>query len=405
VGRKSPIMAVKSAGSPADGPFLSKEIEVCSPSFRPDLTLFDKTTADGLIEMVGNGSLKAQFETQVTRRTAVITSGRSQIEIAFDKGSIVSGKKSAPLTEVELELKQGSETDLYDLAMMLAEELPLWLDFVSKGERGFHIVTGKAPAPVKAEPIHFNRQATLDDAVWSVVSNTLAHFVANWGAFRETEHPEAVHQMRVALRRMRTGLAMFKPEISCPELDVLLGDAKRIASELGPARGCDAFREYVEKGPLAHLNPPASGETLMASVEDRRVAGYKQAREVIESRVTTLFVLRVQSFLARRAWLSAPPSTNLRVKAKVFARDALDKLTARVRKRGKGLAGDSDEARHKLRIALKNLRYGAEFFGGLFNRRRRIRSYVKKFPYSRIYSAPIRRLQRKAVPERIAGGT
>ena len=45
----------------------------------------------------------------------------------------------------------------------------------------------------------------------AVLSNTLLHFVANWAAIREAEDPTAIHQMRVALRRMRAALAMFKP--------------------------------------------------------------------------------------------------------------------------------------------------------------------------------------------------
>ena len=80
----------------------------------------------------------------------------------------------------------------------------------------------------------------------AVLSNTLRHFVANWAAIREAEDPTAIHQMRVALRRMRAALAMFKRALPCSEFDLLREEAKQIASALGPARDCDVFREMVE---------------------------------------------------------------------------------------------------------------------------------------------------------------
>lgn len=373
----SPVLTVKSASAPANGPFLRYEIEVLSPTLRPNLSLLDKTTADGLKGIIGKRPLRPQFKTQIKRRIVLLDSGRSKIEVALDDGRVVAGKKSVPLREIELELKEGDETDLYDLAAALASELPLQLDFVSKGERGSRIAAGELPSPVKAKPIRFKRKATLDDAVGAVVSNTLAQFVGNWAPLRETEDSQSIHQMRISLRRLRTGLAMFKRALPCADFDVLREEAKRIASALGPARGCDAFREFLEKGPLLHLDPPASSKTLMAAIEERRIAAYKEARAVIENRDTTLFVLKAQSILQRRAWLHVDPKLKPKVRAKVFAKQALDKLHTRVLKRGKGLADQSDEKRHELRIALKNLRYGAEFFGGLFGRRR-IASYVRR---------------------------
>ena len=94
---------------------------------------------------------------------------------------------------------------------------------------------------------------------------------------------------------------------------------------------------------------------------------------------TTRFVLKVYSLLARRAWrnaLSGSELTLLAGPASKFAESALDRLRRRVKKRGEQLAELTDEERHELRIALKNLRYGVEFFGSLFDRRRIVRRYA-----------------------------
>jgi CHAD domain-containing protein len=48
------------------------------------------------------------------------------------------------------------------------------------------------------------------------------------------------------------------------------------------------------------------------------------------------------------------------------AREGLDRLRRQIKKRGKNLARLDPERRHKLRIRAKRLRYGLEFFSGLY---------------------------------------
>ena len=258
------------------------------------------------------------------------------------KESLPSPGRSVPLAEIELELKSGDEPDLYDLAMSLAEELALRLDFVSKGERGFRALAREPAGAVKAAPIRFAPEAKLDDAVQAVISNTLWHFVANWAALREAQDPNAIHQMRVALRRMRAALAMFKRVLPCAAFDLLRGEAKRIASALGPARECDVFRETAESGPLAHPDRPENCNSLFAAIEERRIAAYEDANSKIEDLATTLFVLKVQSLLARRAWrnaLSGQELAQLTAPAADFAQHTLNRLRNRALKRGQEIGG------------------------------------------------------------------
>ena len=115
-------------------------------------------------------------------------------------------------------------------------------------------------------------------------------------------------------------------------------------------------------------------------MEVRRRDSYVAARRLIEDPQTTLFVINVQSFLARRAWRTAlaPDALGLLTSdAKAYAADVLDRLRRRALKRGKHLPDMPDVERHELRIALKNLRYAMEFFGGLFGKPKDVRSYLR----------------------------
>jgi inorganic triphosphatase YgiF len=375
-----PVLGTKAPGAANDGPFHRLEAEVNSPSLKPNLALFDKATKNFLRRVIGDQPIESKFKMQFKRQSGLISHGSSVVEIAVDQGHISCGKQRVPLAEVELELVSGSKADLLDLAKTLAEDFSLRLDFVSKAEKGFRALLQEKPVPVKAGPIKSKSLATLDDAVTKIITNTLAHFVANWACLRETDEPESIHQMRIALRRMRCGLSIFKRALPHAAFEALRDDAGRLSSAFGPVRNADAFRMSVLHGPLASADRPENCDAIRVILEKQRVAAYGLAHSEIESLAATVFVLKVQSFLARRDWREVPAgaeSKKLQVPVRKFSEAALDRLRARVRKRGK-VAAVSGEAWHKLRIALKNLRYGVDFFADLFGKRKRRRAYKKK---------------------------
>jgi CHAD domain-containing protein len=224
--------------------------------------------------------------------------------------------------------------------------------------------------PVRAEALKFPVDATLDQAVEIVINGALGQFVANWPALTETHHRESIHQMRVALRRLHTALVFFDRFLPCAEFGNFRAEAKRVASALAPARNWDAFRELVEDGPLTrYAQEGESFEALLTTVEERRLAAYAIAQEVIDDPSTTRFVLNLRAFLARRAWrsaLSGAELLRLTEPASLFARETLERLHKRALKRGRQLSQKAPEERHKVRIALKHIRYAAEFFSFFF---------------------------------------
>lgn len=368
--RAIPLLGLKSLDAEAGHAFRRKEIEVRSPRGEPNPHLFDAATAALVREAAGGEALEARFEIRTKRRTVLVRHGGADIEVAFDDGVILAGAQTQPLFEVELELKTGQDAGLLAFALALAGELPLSLDFLSKSEKGFRLAFGKAADVVRAAPILLDPDTPLDEAIHAIVSNTLEHFVANWAILRERDDPDAIHQLRVALRRLRSALRMFATVLPQPDCENLREEAKRIASGLAPARDCDVFRASVEQGPAAER--PGHCDGLLATVEERRQSAYRRARTLIDESAATMFVLRVQSFLAGPAWRSAAPG----IAMKHFSRKALNRLHRRALKRGEGLPAIPDTERHELRIALKNLRYAIEFIGSVFGRRAARKEYA-----------------------------
>src|SRR5262249_45147084 len=120
-------------------------------SDQPDFKAVRGTPAEKVLKKKKiRSAIKPIFETRVTRTTYPVKVGRSLIEVAFDQGEIDTGQESAPLSEVELELKRGKAADLFQLAKTIAHKAPLELALVSKAERGYRLVAGEQSAPSKA---------------------------------------------------------------------------------------------------------------------------------------------------------------------------------------------------------------------------------------------------------------
>jgi inorganic triphosphatase YgiF len=368
-GRAAPVMTLKWPLLAAGDVFARGEVEVRAPNMEPDISRFDADMAASLREIIGEAPLEAKYETRVRRVTRLIGHGSARIEAAFDEGAIHSGARELPLRELELELKSGPAQDFFDFAALLAEDLPLRLDNVSKAERAADFCEGTAPKPVKVKPADLPPDANLDEATARIMLGTVEHFLVNWASLRASDDPESIHQMRVALRRLRAALGMLKKAIPCPEFESFREEAKALASAFGPARDSDALRELIEQGPMGHFGGRKDFAPLLDALEKRRAAAYVESRALIESPRPTLFVLRLSAFVARRGWRNAAPGldlTTLTEPIAIFAAQALERVHKRALKRGKKLVTLSDAQRHQVRIALKNLRYGGEFFACCF---------------------------------------
>lgn len=96
---------------------------------------------------VNLAELKPVFETNFQRRVVMIKQGESLVEVAIDSGEIVAGEQSRPLSEIEFELKAGDASLLLAWARRLADEVPVFLNLVSKAEQGYHLAGLYQPVP------------------------------------------------------------------------------------------------------------------------------------------------------------------------------------------------------------------------------------------------------------------
>ncbi len=373
------LLALKADGDDPTNPFLRHEIEVPSPSAEANPALLGEAVAAEIERVTEGRPLLPRFTTDIRRTLHRVTAGGSEIELAFDRGSITAGDARAPVREIELELKSGDAADLFALGLALAEVAPVRLCVMSKAARGMLLSTGGGAAEMRADsPISADH--SVDEIIGATIGACIRQFISNWPAFETSTGPEPVHQMRVSMRRLRAALALFQREFSCATFGVLRGDAKRIASAMGEARNWDVFAELVRSGPAASFHGERGLETVLAACEAHRAAGYDAVDALLKQVGTTQFVLSALAFVARRGWRNTVPGADLprlSSPAAGFAALSVDRLHHRLRKRGRHILEMPAGERHELRVALKRLRYATDFFGNLFPNASAVRAYAR----------------------------
>jgi triphosphatase len=93
------------------------EIEVATTSSTPDPSLFGAAVEVEITRLTERRPLQAIFATDIKRVLRRVIVGRSEVEAAFDTWFIVFGAQKTPVREIELELKAGDATDLYQFGL------------------------------------------------------------------------------------------------------------------------------------------------------------------------------------------------------------------------------------------------------------------------------------------------
>lgn len=332
-----------------------------------------------LVDLIGPDDakrLEPLFEVKVNRTLRLMQVGAAQIESAIDQGEIRAGRRKRRLCELELELKSGSPQSLFDLSRRLFEIAPLYLSFETKADQGFALVEPKAAR--RHEGVRLKRDMTAAEAFQAIARQALAQLAANGLVLRGGDAAEAVHQLRVAARRLRSALSTFKPLLDPETLEPLKTELKWIASACDEARELDVFIAETYR-PAAQARGAIHGlADLGQALEAARNKAHARARAAVASTRFRRLLLDLLAWIEAGPWLERLEAGG--GPAVTFAEEALSKRRRKILRKGKDLSKLDDEARHKVRIQAKKLRYAAEGFRSLLHDKsaRRFIKRVKK---------------------------
>jgi CHAD domain-containing protein len=208
------------------------------------------------------------------------------------------------------------------------------------------------------------------DACCAVIRACLAQFTANQLGMLCSTDVEFLHQMRVALRRLRSAIGLFRSAIPEHAWAALITDLRWLARSLGPARDWDVLTTERLPDMKKHFKDEPGMMQLEEKCMEGRLRASLRARRAVRSARCQCFLLGFEKSIEGRAWsaaLTALERETIRQSIVPYAAATLEQRYQLVRKRGRNIGRLNETELHRLRIAVKKLRYAAEFFGALFD--------------------------------------
>jgi triphosphatase len=364
-----------------DDPFRRGEWEAHVPSMAADVTLAMPFIPEKLRTDLETQGLEPVFTTDIRRHQRIVDLPSGTIEVAFDNGVLKAGDRSMPVSEIELELKGGSIDAIYELAQRLAEHGQVRPSIRSKSARGFDLAADTPPAAHKPRKVRLDPQLALDDAFAAILRACLKHLLESLPAAEDGRDPEGIHQLRVSLRRLRSALDLMRTVGSLSKLELLRTEVKWFAQSLSAAREWDIFEKDTLPTVAKGCPSVAGFDALGELAEQRRLAAYREVRLVLAERRCATFIIGLAGWIEARGWRSdvapenlgqlAEPATN-------FARRVLSEVHGKVLKRGRHFKSLSPEQRHRVRLAVKKLRYVGDFLLPLYGFGKPAKRYADK---------------------------
>ncbi|MDO9466401.1 MAG: CHAD domain-containing protein [Thiobacillus sp.] len=372
VGRRW-LQTLKTEGERHGGLSHRVEYEMPVAGDAPDWTRFPPEALAYVPEALRD-QLQRLFETRFHRTAWLLKGARgAAIEVALDIGEVRAGEQSQPICEIELELKAGQPDALFELALAWADAFDCLPFDVSKAERGVRLARGVADAPVRMAPLALEGDMGVEDGFAAICQACLAQFQANLPGVLASDDTDYVHQARVALRRLRAALRLFRRV--CVPPDALHAGLDALAAALGPARDWDVLCTETLPAIAPHCPDSASWKRGQACLHAHRAAVRTAMRGAVMQARPGAWLLAFQRWLLQRGWREAPDQQRMIQLSPLadWARHALKKGHRPIARGARDFARLAPDKRHALRIAIKRQRYAAEFFQALFSGRRQAR--------------------------------
>lgn len=341
--------------SGAAGLFDRSEWEAPVDDGRPDAEALAQTPVLDLLGRDKLARLRPVLEIEVERSLWRIPDGAAEFELVLDQGSIAAAGERRPVQELEIELKRGEPDALFAFARSLFETVPLRIGVLSKAEQGFALADGTLARSSKAGSVPVQDGIDVAAGFSAIVHACIRHFRLNEPLVAGSRDPEALHQARVAMRRLRSAFSLFAPALRDEEFTALRDEVRWFTNQLGDARNLDVF--------LARLGADASAEQR-AHLEAARERAYDQVVEALGTARFRRAMLELVAWVHGGRWRRRRKAG---LPLRDFAARRLDRLWRKVLAAGHELAALDEEARHRLRIEIKKLRYAVEFFAILFD--------------------------------------
>jgi CHAD domain-containing protein len=302
--------------------------------------------------------------------------GDHAVVVTVARGVLRSVTAEQPAARIWL---SGDEAAVHEAALLIGKAVPIAVPLHSLAAEGIALATGHPARPRReGAPI-------LPDAV-SDVPAALAHILGHLtdvilacapvvvapiddGSGGPRLH--AVHQMRVAVRRARSALSVFRHALPDGALDAVNVRLKELGARLGPTRDWDVFTEETVPAIRQTLPDDQRLERLAAAAARRRQDCRKALIGYLGSAEFRMLGIELAWFAAAGFWhvVSVAPQNgeaNGPPALPEFAGSVLQHRWKRLVSSGKRIDELDIPSLHGVRLRAKRARYAAEMFATLY---------------------------------------
>ncbi len=318
-------------------------------------------------EMDPEGSLFAAlapvFETSFQRTSWQLRRrDGSLVEVALDIGRIAAGDKSTPLCELELELKAGPVTALFEVAQEIARTIAVLPLQASKAERGYALMQDGQILALHARTPALVSNLSLPEVAQQVLREMFSQFTSNLSTLLVSDDPEVVHQARVGWRRFKSALRLFKPALT-PDAVPHWQALQALLTCLGKLRDLDVARgetlppiadAYIGGDPRRLQSWQTMTQALAQACELQR----KTVRYALQEPAVGTGLLATARWLEGLADASGAGDAEPQVSLRDWAKHRIVHLHQQLELADKQVAGP--DSQHRVRILAKRLRYDIE---------------------------------------------
>ena len=218
---------------------------------------------------------------------------------------------------------------------------------------------------IRREPIVLGPAMTVTEAFAATAHACITHLARAADVARRSDDAEGIHQVRVAIRRLRAAFSVFGPALP-PRRPAVVAQLRSLQQKLGAARELDVLLdETIASMPKKRRNRRGMRE-LIDVIKADRIACRRRARTALASKHCAQLLSRLEPAIDRYLQQRADHSTeNMHEPIIVFAAEVLRSRRRKARKLGKQIGDLDPQELHKLRIRIKKVRYAAEFFSDL----------------------------------------
>lgn len=355
------IQSIKAEAKREAGSIARIERETYLAGDEPDFVELGKCAPEGLLAAT-EGRIEPRFAISVERTRWILQRDGAELHVDLDIGHIDAAGRHEPLRELEVELVTGPVQALFDVARELAGRHPLRLEFATKSDQGFRLTDDGADADDlpwrRGLEASFNRA----DAFRYLVVGAISSFSSLSAGFVAMPNAEAIHKMRVAIRRFRTLLRFERDLFSLRERHAIDGELRWIFECLGKARNLDVLLAGAAEN--VELALPIDALAAL-SAEDAKV--YDEIAVLLRSRRFRVGLVDLLAFVECGSWSRRSGKSAKR------REEPVEKNADRALKREWKAIERSErpshlpvERRHRLRIRAKRLRYACDFYGDLY---------------------------------------